>query len=285
MRAIRMVLAGTVFAAMAMATPQVMAAVTGATPALVADPAAMVDPFIGTAGGFNTFPGPDVPFGMIQWSPDTQNRHDGGGYDHGDANFRGFSLTHMSGPGCGGYGDIPILPMTGGVPSGDPGSLLVPINHGSEQASPGYYSVMHGNGAQVRTELTSTMRTGAARITYPSASQASQLIKLLDSQNGVDAASATVNSSTEVSGSAHSGHFCGSVDQYTVFFDIMFDHTMTSSQVINVPGQQVNPNSVFVSFGNQTSVQARIGMSFVSVANARANLAAENNSFNFDGVR
>ena len=158
MRGVRMVLAGTVFAAMAMATPQVLAAVTGAAPALVADPAAMVDPFIGTAGGFNTFPGPDMPFGMIQWSPETQNRHDGGGYDHGDANFRGFALTHMSGPGCPGYGDIPILPLTGGVPSGDPGSLLVPINHGSEQASPGYYSVMHGNGAQVRTELTSTMR-------------------------------------------------------------------------------------------------------------------------------
>src|SRR5262249_2290984 len=92
-------------------------------PALVSDPAALVDPFIGTAGGFNTFPGADVPFGMLQWSPDSTNsRHDGGGYDHGDGSFRGFSLTHMSGPGCGGYGDIPILPITGGVPSGDPGS-------------------------------------------------------------------------------------------------------------------------------------------------------------------
>src|SRR5256885_10498927 len=126
MRGVRTVLAGTVFAAMAMAPPQVLAAVTGSTPALVADPAAMVDPFIGTAGGFNTFPGADVPFGMIQWSPDTQNRHDGGGYDHGDNTFRGFSLTHMSGPGCGGYGDIPILPITGGAPSGDPGALMQP---------------------------------------------------------------------------------------------------------------------------------------------------------------
>ena len=30
----------------------------------------------------------------------------------------------MSGPGCPGYGDIPILPITGGKPSGDPGTLL-----------------------------------------------------------------------------------------------------------------------------------------------------------------
>src|SRR2546429_4902768 len=48
-------------------------------PALVADPAALVDPFIGTAGGVNTFPRADVPFGMIPWSPATPNRHDGGG--------------------------------------------------------------------------------------------------------------------------------------------------------------------------------------------------------------
>src|SRR5213082_411269 len=196
MRAIRMVLAGTVFAAMAMATPQVMAAVTGATPALVADPAALVDPFIGTAGGFNTFPGPDVPFGMIQWSPETENRHDGGGYDHGDTNFRGFALTHISGPGCGGYGDIPILPLTGGTPSGDPNKHLEPISHSGEQASPGYYATTHGDG--IRTELTSTTRTGTARIMYPSGNQGSILIKLKDSQNGDSTTTAQVVSPTEV---------------------------------------------------------------------------------------
>src|SRR5262249_53269079 len=82
-----------------------------------------------------------------------------------------------------------------------------------------------------------------------------------------------------------SGHFCGAGDVYTVFFDMVFDHSFTQSQVISVPGQQVSPNSIFVSFGNVTSVQARIGISFVSVANARANLTAENSSFAFDTVR
>ena len=28
-----------------------------------------VDPFIGTSGGGNTFPGPSAPFGMVQFSP------------------------------------------------------------------------------------------------------------------------------------------------------------------------------------------------------------------------
>jgi predicted alpha-1,2-mannosidase len=254
-----------------------------ATSDLVADPAALVDPFIGTAGGFNTFPGTDVPFGMIQWSPDTQNRHLGGGYDHGSNSFRGFSLTHMSGPGCGGYGDLPILPITGGVPSGNPGSVMVSIDHTNESASPGYYSVRHGSPA-IRTELTSTTRTGGVRLTYPSGSQASLLVKLLDSQNGTDAATGTINSSTEISGSASSGHFCGAGDTYTVFFDMVFDHAFTQSQVIPDGANPSLPNTIFVSFGNATSVQARIGMSFVSVANARGNLAAENSSFAFDAV-
>src|SRR2546423_8056426 len=77
----------------------------GATrPALVADPAALVDPFIGTAGGVNTFPRADVPFGMIQWSPGTQNPHDGGGDDPRGQTLPGVSPTHPSRPGRGGGG-------------------------------------------------------------------------------------------------------------------------------------------------------------------------------------
>jgi predicted alpha-1,2-mannosidase len=271
--------------ALTVAAPPALASPRGpAGAALVADPLAAVDPFIGTRAGFNVFPGPDVPFGMIQWSPETQNRHSGGGYEQGDSMFRGFALTHMSGPGCNGYGDIPILPILGGVPAGDPGSRMEPISHVNELASPGYYAVTSSSPG-IRTELTSTTRTGSARIAYPAGQQASLLIKLLDSQNGTDAASAQIVSTTEVSGSAASGHFCGSADRYTLFFDIRFDKPFTQSQVISVPGQQVSPNSVFLSWGNTTALQARIGISFVSVANARANLAQENPTFNFDGVR
>jgi putative alpha-1,2-mannosidase len=71
----------------------------GAT-ALVADPAAVVNPFIGTANDGNDFPGADTPFGMVQWSPDTLSRPDGGGYAYADSAISGFSLTHLSGPGC-----------------------------------------------------------------------------------------------------------------------------------------------------------------------------------------
>ena len=87
-----------------------------------ASPASLVDPFMGTGvggasvGWIDTFPGADMPFGMLQWSPDTSpDRTSGGGYAYKDSAISGFSLTHMSGPGCAVYGDIPILPTVGAV--------------------------------------------------------------------------------------------------------------------------------------------------------------------------
>src|SRR5882762_2693985 len=111
--------------------------------AFVADPASTVNTLVMTSGGGNDFPGADSPFGMVQWSPDSSNgsRNDGGGYDYGATSTRGFSLTHMAGPGCGAMGDVPVLPFTGGLPSGDPGSLTESLDHGSEVGNAGYYTV------------------------------------------------------------------------------------------------------------------------------------------------
>jgi putative alpha-1,2-mannosidase len=66
------------------------------------DLAQYVNPFVGTkpggpdfgtgGGAGNTFPGADVPFGMVQWSPDT-NRDQPGGYYYDDNQIRGFSVS------------------------------------------------------------------------------------------------------------------------------------------------------------------------------------------------
>src|ERR1700677_3802763 len=53
-------------------------------PSYVTNPASLVNPFIGTSNGGDVFPGADVPFGMIQWSPDTPTRPAGGGYQYTD---------------------------------------------------------------------------------------------------------------------------------------------------------------------------------------------------------
>ncbi len=90
-----------------------------------ADPAALVHPLDGTGTGpvspgtVGQFPGADVPFGMIQWSPDTSPNavQAGGGYAYGDSEINGFSLTHLSGTGCPSYQDVPILPTEGAITS------------------------------------------------------------------------------------------------------------------------------------------------------------------------
>ncbi len=70
----------------------------------------LVNPFIGSQGDGNTFPGAVAPFGMAQPSPDTGHNT---GYAYDDDHIRGFSMVHISGVGCGLGGDLPMLPTTG----------------------------------------------------------------------------------------------------------------------------------------------------------------------------
>ncbi|MGH9090375.1 MAG: hypothetical protein ACRDZR_03190, partial [Acidimicrobiales bacterium] len=141
----------------------------GGGPALpaVTGPAALVDTMVGTGSGpvqpgaVDTFPGASMPFGMLQWSPDTSpDRTDGGGYAYQDHRTLGFSLTHLSGPGCPYFGDVPVLPVAGAVPA-DPATATEPFSHGTEHASPGRYSVDLGSGASATSvSLAVTDRTG-----------------------------------------------------------------------------------------------------------------------------
>src|SRR3954469_26015818 len=105
--------------------PPASTAATAATAAVVAgneELARWVNPFIGTLHG-ETWPGADVPFGMLQWSPENTRGQQmrsarPGGYAWDASRIRGFALTHMSGTGCAGaYGDIPFLPFPGAVTS------------------------------------------------------------------------------------------------------------------------------------------------------------------------
>ena len=113
-----------------------------------ADPAALVHPLDGTATGpvspgtVGEFPGADVPFGMLQWSPDTSPNavQSGGGYDYGDSPINGFSLTHLSGTGCPSYQDVPILPTEGPYHARNDR----PASRAREHASPGSYRVVLG---------------------------------------------------------------------------------------------------------------------------------------------
>src|SRR5579862_3054972 len=187
-----------------------------AASAAVTDPASLVNPFIGTENNDDDFPGADAPFGMVQWSPDTTSRPDGGGYSYKDSAITGFSLTHLSGPGCSAEGDIPVLPTVGTVDT----TATDSFSHSSESAQAGYYSVGLANG--VTTQLTATTRTGMADFTFPSSTAANLIFKLDDSATGDTATTFSVISNTEVQGSVTSGNFCGAGNSYTMYFDVRF---------------------------------------------------------------
>ncbi|GAA1705456.1 GH92 family glycosyl hydrolase [Fodinicola feengrottensis] len=270
---------------------------------LVSDPASVVSPFIGTTNSADDFPGADAPFGMVQWSPDTPSRPDGGGYEYNDSSITGFSLTHMSGPGCPADGDIPILPTTGGINTGATDAFT----HANESANAGYYSVGLNNG--IKTELTATTRSGMARFTFPSTTQANLIFKLTGGATGDSATSWAVVGTNEVQGSVTSGHFCGAGNTYTAYFDMIFDQPFTTNGTaiaktsavapsksklhgalprtgVTPKAAAAGPNNGYVTFnttGNHV-VQAKVGLSYVSTANAAANRTAENPNWDFDAI-
>ncbi|MCW2860806.1 MAG: alpha,2-mannosidase, partial [Actinoallomurus sp.] len=260
------------------------AATDTATLSTVSDPASLVDTRTWTTGGGNTFPGADVPYGMVQWSPDTMpHRNAGGGYNYGDEQLTGYSLTHVSGPGCGAAGDIPILPITGDMPSGDPNTATTAFTNAGEVAQAGYYSAQSNLPDTITTQLTETPHSAMGRFTFPSTTQAGFLIKLMNSQNGDSAASAQIIGNNEIKGSDTSGGFCGDSHQYTVYYDIIFDRPFTASNVIGGS----SPQAVSVNFDTtkSTAVQAKVGISYVSADNANLNWRTENPGWNFDAVK
>lgn len=253
---------------------------TATASALVRDPVASVNPFIGTANGGDTFPGADVPFGMVQWSPDTVDRPDGGGYAYGSKSIIGYSLTHLSGPGCPGEGDVPILPVAGPLPA-NPANATEPFDHSDETATPGYYQLDAGG---VDTQLTTTTRSGMATITFPTGSATgSLLLKLGNSATGVTASSFHVVDDEEVAGQVTSGYFCGAQNTYTLYFDMVFDQPFTTTGSWSTKG--VDGDDVTFDTAADPVVKAKVGISYVSDADAVLNRATENPHWNFAAVK
>jgi len=202
---------------------------------LVSDPASLVDPMIGTGSGgatvgqIDTFPGASAPFGMLTFSPDTPSRPDGGGYNYADNSITGFSLTHLSGPGCGADGDFPVLPTVGGI-GDDPADAAQPFDHADEQAVPGRYQVTlaPGTSSAVDADLAASTRTGIGTFTYPSTTAANLLFKIGDAQSGNTAADLQISGDDEVTGDETAGQFCGSPGTYPIHFVAKFSRPFAS---------------------------------------------------------
>src|SRR5579864_7561729 len=208
-------------------------------------PADEVDPLIGTANGGNTFPGAVVPFGMVQWSPET-TRGDAsraaapGGYAYDARRVRGFSLTHLSGTGCrGASGDVPFMPHGGPVASSPAADRQDQVyaerfSHANETARAGSYRVVLESGRAVARAATA--RTGAARFSFPAGKPATLLIRVSDSEVGSGDAEVTIDAAARtVTGAVTSGNFCGYLDAadrrsyYTLHFVAVFDRPFASA--------------------------------------------------------
>jgi predicted alpha-1,2-mannosidase len=245
----------------------------------VRNPASLVNPFIGTGDRGNSFPGADLPFGMVQWSPDTALRPDGGGYDYGSRSIIGYSLTHLSGTGCPAEGDVPVLPTVGAIGS-NPMATTEPLHHNDESASPGYYQLDAG---RIDTQLTATMRSGMALFTFPSSTPVGNLLfKLSDSEASVTSSQFHVVNDTEVDGQVTTGFFCGASNTYTLYFDMVFNHPFSTSGSWSVGG-----NGAYVSFDTTAdpTITAKVGVSYVSDANAVLNRATEDPGWDFNTVK
>ncbi|MBV9706338.1 MAG: GH92 family glycosyl hydrolase [Chloroflexi bacterium] len=273
--------------------------------AAVPDLARYVNPLMGTTSGApdfnlgnasgNTFPGADTPFGMVQWSPDTLPRTVSG-YNYASSSMKGFSLTHISGPGCPIYRDIPFSPYAG-VPTTSPASnsalYALDFSHSNELAEPGFYGVLL-NKPHVKVELTVTPRSGFARFTYPPSTSSTLLLNTSSDANGTYAASVQIDSSrSQMTGSATSGGFCARNGPYRLYFAAQFDRPFSTFGTWNGPtvthgstSASGNRSGAYVTFDTtrQTVVQAKVGLSFVSIQHALANLNAENAGWSFDQV-
>ncbi|HEY8682049.1 MAG TPA: GH92 family glycosyl hydrolase, partial [Rhodanobacter sp.] len=274
-------------------------------------PAASVNPLIGSSHGGNTFPGATLPFGMLQWSPEnTRGKHNRtaapGGYLYSAPRIRGFSLTHLSGTGCAGAsGDVPFMPVTAaitGSPSADDDDsrYASDFRHADEHAEAGYYQVKLANGTDV--QLSAALHSGIAGFAFPAGKPANLLIRSADSEVGSSAAEVRIDrASHSITGAVSSGNFCGylaKADQrsyYTLYFVAEFDQPFTqtgswhdtrvhhggttASGGTSYAAKGYPPlgkgSGAWVGFASGADVQVRVGISYVSLANARANLRAE----------
>lgn len=277
---------------------------SGASPssAPFADLSGSVDPFIGTRGAGNTFPGADVPFGMVQWSPESTagGLSKPGGYQDGDLVIRGFGLTHLSGAGCVAFANLPFMPATRPIvtppsPNGSPYSDRFVL--GSQHGSPGRYGVRLASGTAV--ELSVTPRSGIGRFVFPRTATASVLLDVRagaaghSNIDGADRSAVWITGRDTLSGWVRGGHFCNLDNHYALYFFARFDrpartvgtwrdgvlrHGSTSAR-----GKDTGAWLTFDT-RRQRTVQVKVGLSYVSMRNAQLNLEREDPGWNLPAV-
>ena len=258
-----------------------------------ADLAGVVNPMIGTDFTGNTYPGAQVPFGMVQLSPD--NGLPGwdriSGYFYPDSTIAGFSHTHLSGTGAGDLYDILFMPVTRPYKEAE-GALGIysGFSHDEESASAGYYRVRLKD-YDILAELTATERCGVQRYTFPEA-DASIFLNLKKAMNW----DFTLDSHIEVVDSVTIRGYRfsqGWSPKQHVFFETRFSKPFEAMQLdttaIATKSQGRIGTATVARFDFKTLKDEQIvvvtALSGVSAEGAHKNLVAEAPDMNFEGYR
>ena len=248
-----------------------------------------VNPFIGTGGHGHTFPGAVLPFGMVQLSPDTRidGSWDGcGGYHYSDSIIFGFSHTHLSGTGVSDWGDILLMP-TIGLPSCDNKIYASKFKHSTEKAGAGFYEVVLQDD-NIKAELTTTLRTGIHRYTFPQKSETNIILDLLHRDKTLTS-NVTVIDSVTIGGYRISE---GWAKEQQVFFIIRFSKPIKKLEFLfkNTfkpklePRKKEKAQGAYFQFdlSEDKELIVKVALSPVSMEGALKNLEAEAKHWDFN---
>ncbi|MCG8475122.1 MAG: GH92 family glycosyl hydrolase [Cytophagales bacterium] len=272
-------------------------------------PADYVNPFIGTTNYGATNPGAVMPRGMVSVTPfnvaGQVNKHEkdrewnSTPYWNDNTFLTGFTHVNLSGVGCPDLGTILTMPTTGKL---NPDGYTYGSAYTDEKASAGYYTnrlTKYG----IKTELTATKRAGVSRFHFPKG-QANVLLNLGLGLTNVQGGAVRVLSHTEVEGYKMVGRFCYNSpdDTYPVYFvmrvsrpadelgtwkeaesiktyEKKFQHYGGDLRVKRNNRQYVSGDSIGAfftyHFDAPQEVVVEVGVSYVSIENARENLETE----------
>lgn len=255
------------------------------TSAGISEPTQYVNTFVGTGGHGHTFPGPVLPFGMMQVGPDT--RYEGwdgcGGYHYSDSVIYGFSHTHLSGTGVPDYADILLVPQQGklNVVPGykKAGGFGSKFSHSKERALPGYYHVELENG--ITADLTATLRCALHRYQFSDVKGKRYIIIDMGYRDKVLDVAVTKTGTNSVTGKRVSDAWA---THQHVYFSLETSVAIKKTKWIQDPK---NGNYLFVMEFPEgvKEISVRVGISGTGVEGAIANLKSELSTTDFDIVR
>ncbi|MEM8523523.1 MAG: GH92 family glycosyl hydrolase [Bacteroidota bacterium] len=288
---------------------------------LAQKPTEFVDPFIGTSNYGATNPGAVLPAGMVSVVPfnvafkkGRENKFEKDSewhsrpYVYENKFLTGFSHINLSGVGCPDLGSILLMPTTGELEldAGKYGST-----YSGEIASPGYYSNTLDK-YKVKAEVSASLRTGISRYTFPKG-KSHVILNLGLGLTNETGAMLQVKSDTEVEGYKLIGTFCyNPEDVRPVYFVAKFSKSAKSygawkkmPAYEGVEGAWTKYNDkykpydkyqhpmvgenigTYFSFDTEEGeiIEVKVGISYVSIENARKNLEAEQANFEFEKTR